>query len=161
MTSERPFDSGPYLQVACLCEKILDEKDGVKSAIRIIDRVTHQVAGPSPPEEMEPFDYNIFLLVKLKSGAARGPMELTIRLDKPSGESPPPIVNDLNFEGEDDRGIDIAANMTIRFDQPGLYWFDIRLGGERLTRIPFRLIYSRQTRLGAERPPPGDQQHDA
>ena len=152
MTTGPHFENGPYLQTACICEKVLQERDGVKSAIRIIDRLTHQVAGPSPPETMEPFDYSFILLIKLKSGAARGPMELAIRFDKPSGESPPPILNDLNFEGEDDRGIDIAAQMTIRFDQPGLYWFDVRLGGERLTRVPFRLIYSRQTIPGAPSP---------
>ena len=152
MRTERPFESGPFLQTACLCEKVLEEKDGVKSAIRIIDRLNHTVIAPAPPEEMEPFDYTMTLLVKLKAGAARGTFPLTIRLSKPSGESPPPITNDLYFEGEDDRGVDVAAMMTITFSQPGLYWFDISLADVRLTRIPFRLIYSRQ-------PIPGGDEH--
>lgn len=155
--TERPFESGPFLQTACLCEKVLEERDGVKSAIRIIDRLTHTVLAPAPPEEMEPFDYTMTLLVKLKAGAARGTFPLTIRLSKPSGESPPPIANDLYFEGEDDRGVDVAATMTITFTQPGLYWFDISLADVRLTRIPFRLIYSRQTIASAGRPPQDDQ----
>lgn len=158
MTTVRPFTDGPYLQTACLCEKVLEEQDGVKSAIRIIDRVIHAVVGPSPPDEMEPFPYDVFLLIKLKAGSARGTMPLTVRLIKPSGESPSPITTDLYFEGEDDRGIDVAAKMTIRFEQPGLYWFDVSLGDERLTRIPLRVIYSRQPIPGgAGHPPQGGQ----
>ena len=61
---------GPYLSAAFLCEKVLEEKDGVKSAIRIIDRVTRTAVGPNPPMEMEPFQYNIVLLLKFKSGLA-------------------------------------------------------------------------------------------
>ena len=47
MATNIPFDQGPYLSAALLCEKVLEEKDGVKSAIRIIDRVTRTVTGPS------------------------------------------------------------------------------------------------------------------
>lgn len=38
---------GPFLSAALLCEKVLVEQDGIKSAIRIIDRVTHAVLGPT------------------------------------------------------------------------------------------------------------------
>lgn len=150
-----PFESGPYLSAAFLCEKVLEEKDGVKSAIRIIDRITHTVVGPNPPEELQPFDYRITLFLKFKSGTARGPMQLQIRLTKPSGESPPSTRHTLNFEGEDDRGVDIAADMIMKLDQVGLHWFDISLAGERVTRIPLRVIYLPQvTQPG--RPPTGD-----
>jgi hypothetical protein len=32
---------GPYLNAALLCEKVLQERDGVLSIIRIIDRAQH------------------------------------------------------------------------------------------------------------------------
>jgi len=74
-------NQGPFLAAAVICEKILEERDGVKSAIRIVDRVTRTVVGPSPPEEMEPFDWDGALLIKLKSGwALRALLRLPLRL---------------------------------------------------------------------------------
>jgi len=93
------FSQGPFLQAAFLCEQVLDEKDGVKSAIRIVDRLIRSVSAPEPPEVMEPFDYTTKMLLKFKSGSARGSQPLSIRLEKPSGESLPPDVRDVYFEG--------------------------------------------------------------
>ncbi|MCK4388477.1 MAG: hypothetical protein KAW00_06855 [Dehalococcoidia bacterium] len=146
MSTHMPFEKGPYLLAALLCEKVLEERDGVKSAIRIIDRVTRTAIGPNPPEIMEPFDYDATLLIKLKSGWARGPLPLQIRLLKPSGESPSPFEQTVYFEGEEDRGIDIVVNMRIKFDVAGIYWFQVYLRDVFLTQIPLRVIYMPQVR---------------
>lgn len=151
VAQSQPFEKGPYLSAAFLCEKVLTEQDGVKSAIRIIDRVTHTVGSPSPPEQMEPFDYELAMLIRFKSGWARGPHSLQVNLIKPSGESPPPVERELNFEGEEDRGVDLVANLVMRFEVPGIYWFEVYLNNVRLTRIPLRIIYLRQV----TRKPPG------
>lgn len=136
-----PFERGPFLSAAFLCEKVLVEQDGVKSAIRIIDRVTHQVAGLNPPQQMQPFTYQMTLFLRFKSGEARGPHSLRITLIKPSGESPAPTQRVIHFEGEDDRGNDIIGNMNLSLDMPGLYWFEVHLDDERITKVPFRVIY--------------------
>lgn len=135
-----PFERGPYLSAAFLCEKVLVEQDGVKSAIRIFDRTTHGVAGPSPPQQMEPFNYNLFLFLRFKSGEARGPMQLRITLIRPSGESPPPRIQQIYFEGEDDRGVDIVARMLIQVTMPGVHWFLVELDDQVVTKIPWRVI---------------------
>ena len=152
------FESGPYLCAAFLCEKVLTESDSVKSAIRIVDRVTRTVAVPEPQQTMEPFNHQLCLFVKFKSGTARGPMTLQVRFVKPSGESATPLHRTVNFEGEDDRGIDVVANMNLKLDMAGLYWFDRYLDSERVTRIPLRVIYLPQvSRTGgsSERPSQG------
>lgn len=156
MTTALPFDKGPYLLAAFICEKVLEEKDGVKSAIRIVDRVTHTVVGPSPPKEMEAFDYDLTLFIRMKSGSARGAYTLEIRMVKPSGESPSPVMQTVHFEGEDDRGIDVVVGMRIKFDMTGVYWFQVKLGEVRLTQIPLRIIYLPQVRTipGTDGPPP-------
>lgn len=146
MTTQGTFDRGPFLLAALLCEKVLQEQDGVKSAIRIIDRVTHTVVGPNPPSEMDPFDYDAALLLRLKSGSARGLHTLGIRLVKPSGESPTPMTQSVIFEGEEDRGVDVVVNLRIRFDQSGIYWFQISLNNVRLTQVPLRVVYMPETR---------------
>lgn len=138
--TQPPFADGPFLEVACICEQVLVEGDGLKSAIRIMDRLNHSVSGPNPPEEMEPFEWEAKLLIKFKSGRARGPLNLQLTLEKPSGVMPP-ITRMLNFEGEDDRGVDIITNLKIRFDTPGLHWINVALNDVRVTRLPLRLVY--------------------
>ena len=146
MATPQRFEEGPHLSAAVICEKILEERDGVKSVIRIIDRVTRTAVGPHPPQEMEPFDYEMAMLVRFKSGRARGTYPLEIQLIKPSGESAPPMRRSILFEGEDDRGMDIVVNMRIKFDLTGIYWFNIILNNMHLTRIPFRVVYLPQVR---------------
>ena len=155
MAPNNPVErGGPYLSAAFLCEKVLIEQDGVKSAIRIIDRVIRTVAGLSPPKQMEPFDYSISMLIKLKAGWARGSYPLRITLVKPSGESPPAIQQTVHFEGEEDRGVDIVTNIVLRLEMTGIYWFEVYLEDVLLTRIPFRVVYLPQ--VSQTRAPGGD-----
>ena len=148
------FNQGPHLAAAFLCEKVLQETDGVASAIRIVDRVNHAVVGPNPPEAMEPFDYEITLYVSFKAGSARGPMPLEIRVQMPSGTSPPPFRQTVNFEGDDERGVNVVGVMKLHLETPGLHWLDVFLAGQRVTRIPLRLVYLPQVTQAAP-PAPG------
>jgi len=133
--------TGPFLSVACLCEKLLQEADGVKSAIRIVDRLTIQAAGPQPPTEMPVIPYKVVLFIRFKSGRARGPMSLQVTVVNPAGESKSIVNSTVMFEGEDDRGIDAVCNLSMEFKQAGIYWFYIDLDGVNLTRLPFRVVY--------------------
>ena len=101
----------------------------------------------------------LVLLVRFKSGLARGSYPLEIRLRKPSGESLTPGTQTIMFEGEEDRGSDVVVNMTLRVEFTGLYWFDIYLNQTRVTRVPLRIVYLRQVTnptgaLGGGQPPP-------
>jgi hypothetical protein len=144
MPIKYPSERGPYLVAAFLCEKILVEQDGVKSAIRIIDRIQRRAVGPNPPEEMEPFNYNISMFVRFKSGSARGSGQLQIQPIKPSGEALTALAVSVFFEGEEDRGFDFAGPISITLDQTGIWWFKITLDNSLVTMIPFRVIYSPQ-----------------
>jgi len=142
-TTSTPDELGPYLTAAIICEKVLREQDGVVSAIRIIDRLTHAVPGP---DVMEPFPYQFAMILSFKSGEALGNYQVSIQPIKPStGEKLPAAVYSVNFEAPADRGAGICAEMQIVFDVAGLWWFDIFLSGEgkvrRVTRVPFRIIY--------------------
>ena len=148
------FNQGPHLVAAFLCEKILQEADGVASAIRIVDRVNHIVGAPNPPQIMEPFEHELTLFVGFKSGSARGPMALELRAQKPSGESSSPFRQTVNFEGDDERGINVIGLLKLRLDIPGLHWFDVFLDGHRVTRIPLRVVYLPQITQAAN-PGPG------
>ena len=50
----------------------------------------------------------------------------------------------VHFEGED-RGTNVIYAATLNVEQEGLYWFDVLLDDELLTRMPLRILYQRQT----------------
>lgn len=138
------FSMGPYLAGAMICEHVLEENDGVKSAIRIIDRVTRTAIGPDAPSVMQPFEHRFTLFVRFKRGWAPGPYELKISSIKPSGDGPSPLQQTIFFEGDEDRGVDVVIKAKMTFDTPGIYWFDVALNDVRMTRIPFRVVYLTQ-----------------
>ena len=145
MAAEIPFSKGPYLLAAILCEKVLTDQDGVKSAIRIVDQVTQRGIGASPPKKMPPFSYQLFLLIKLIPGAARGPYPLRIVFRQPSRKNPRPLKLKVSFEGKE-RGVDVVVQLNIKLDREGLYRFDVYLGRVRLARVPLRVMYIAQVK---------------
>ena len=93
------FEQGPHLQMAVFCEKVLQEKDGVLSLIRIIDRINRTAAGPEAPEAMPPFDYQLTSVITLKSGNARGGVQVEIEPEGPSGLKQPRSAMTAQMEG--------------------------------------------------------------
>ena len=144
---------GPYLIAALFCERVLQEQDGVLSAIRIIDQTVHTVAGPGAdvPGEMPPMLVAVTALIMLKPGDARGRYTIRIRPEKPSGEQMPPLEAPVRFEGgEGDRGANLIVPIQMQVEDEGLYWFDVLWVDERapkdqqetlLSRIPLRVVY--------------------
>ncbi len=129
------------MSAAFLCEKVLTDTDGARSAIRIIDRVIRTASGASPPETMEPFNFPVILFLRFQSGSSRGLLELEVRVLKPVGEFPTQLRRTISFEGDDDSSTDMVGNLHLWLDQPGLYWFDVYLENVRVTRIPLRVLY--------------------
>ncbi len=145
-------DSGPYLAIAALCENVIEDKQGVLSLIRVVDRIISTVAGPSSPEKMPPVPINLIAVVSFKSGSARGTHTVKLRPEAPSGIRLEEISFPVLFEGED-RGVNIIAHMGLLAQQEGLYWFDVLLDDVLVTRIPLRLVYQRLT-IGPPSIPP-------
>jgi len=128
----------PYLAMAVFCEKVLQEKDGVLSAIRIIDRIN--VSGTD--KEMRQTAISPTLVLVFKSGFFRGKLGIKVAPKTPSGKSLPELEFPALFEGED-RGVGIIANMGVIAEEEGLYWFDVLLQDDLITRIPLRILYHR------------------
>ncbi len=133
---------GPYIAVAVFCEKVLREQDGVLSAIRIVDRIIQTAIGGGPQDEVLPVTVNLTAFVALKSGSARGTHEVTVRPEKPSGMRLPVVRISALLEGEE-RGTNIVMPMQFVADEEGLYWFDIVIDEQLLTRIPLRVVIRR------------------
>lgn len=136
------YGEGPFVQVACFCENIIEDKTGALSLIRIIDTITNSAVGGSPPENMPPLQYSFKIVVALKSGMARGRHNLRIVSEWPDGSTKDPLDVSVHLDGEE-KGANVILNMTYTFKLEGLYWFNIFLGETKLTSIPLRIRYNR------------------
>jgi hypothetical protein len=138
------FETGPYIQAACFCNMVLEDKTGVLSLIRVIDTLTHTAQGPNPPDDMPPIHFEGKLVLMIKSGQAVGRHDLKIVPELPSGELHDPISMSVHFDGEE-KGQNIVSNLKFVFAHEGLYWFNVYLDEAKLTAIPFRIRYNRVT----------------
>lgn len=145
MTEENknPFEQGPYVQVAAFCERVMEEKDGVLSLIRIVDLINHTESGADPPQDLPAFRYPLNLVLILKPGRARGRTEILVTPELPSGEAGPPMTLPMRFDGET-RGTNVIGKIDMEWTMEGLYWFNVTISGQLLTRLPVEIRYSRQ-----------------
>lgn len=142
-------EMGPYLKAAAFCGDVIEDKDGVLSLIRVVDRliVTAEAVGqqqppPSMPKEMPKITTPLKLVLMFISGRARGTQGVDVKMQRPDGTVHDLWSGTVFLEGED-RGANVIVNMQIEFGLEGLYWFHISLDDSELTRMPFRLIYQR------------------
>jgi hypothetical protein len=134
---------GPYLQLAAFCDRVIEERDGTISLIRVVDRVTNYATAPFAPEKMPPFPYWLTLVLGFKSGKARGSYPVRIEIEEPSGIRRKWTELTVVFEGDDDRGQNLVLRFQMTFHDAGLYWFDIYLENTLMTRVPWRVTYIR------------------
>lgn len=136
------FESGPYLTLATFCEQVIEDKSGVLSLIRIVDRMNITTQGPNAPEQMPPANLSWFLVLNLKSGMARGSCEVKIEPELPSGLRLPSLTLSAHLEGEN-KGQNLISKMDLRLEEPGVYWFRIYFNDVFVTQVPVEVIYSR------------------
>ena len=151
MPSKKPDPhTGPFLQLASFCEKVLTEGDGVLSLIRIVDRITQTATGVEVPEDMPPFVISdLKLVITLKAGEARGRFAVKIRPEDPSGSQLRPFEVPVHLIAGN-QGVNLITDMQFPVQHEGVYWFDIFFapggGGDDwlLTRIPLEVQYQPQ-----------------
>jgi hypothetical protein len=138
-----PVSGGPYLVASFFCERVLQERDGVMSFIRMVDR--WNVVGATPA--MNSTSIQTTLVTLFKSGTLRGSAQLTVTPVSPTGERLQPIIAPIVFEGDDERGGGLILPIGFPVTEPGLYWFEVGLtlpgstGAVVLTNIPMRIVY--------------------
>jgi len=135
--------NGPYLAMAVLCEKVLNEKDGVLSAIRIIDKIVHTIAGKEVPDHFPGGTFILNALISFKSGERGGKFKLRFIPSTPSGEKMAEFSGPLVLE-EKGKSANVIINMNLQFKEIGLYWFDLYLDDNLITRIPLHIEYQKK-----------------
>ena len=127
----------PYITAALLCEKVLQEKDGSLSLVRIADNVQYHAVGLA--QGTKPV-FTIQGLLAFKSGPVSGDHKVNLIIEAPNGGRrdafPHPIKVALRGN---DHGQNLILNVSIEIAQDGLYWFDVMFDEELLTRIPLTI----------------------
>ena len=136
---EQPL--APSLRIAALCERVLEEKDGSLSLIRLIDRLIITGEGTDVPNELPPGQVPLTALMSWVNGL--GSYEAKVRIDLPDGSSFESPTIPFYLES-----LDKVQNQIVRLVVPvkrqGVYWFNFVLGDETRIRLPFRVIYQRR-----------------
>lgn len=134
---------GPYVRAALFAESIIEEKNGVKTIVRVIDRSTATIEGPDPPADMPTLGRQLNALISLKPGEARGRQSWKLVMERPDGQRLDVGQGTIHFDGGPGRGVDLVMTLQLTFEQEGLYWFDFQIDGSTLTRMPFEVLYNR------------------
>ncbi len=149
---------GPYVSVAALCDAVLKEADTNRiSCVRFMDRLDVNLTFPVGISELPvPLIYQVHGLIAFKSGGFRGKKTIKIKLVTPSGklaqteggigEGFPAF-----FEGGE-HGFNLTLDVTLQTEEEGLYYFDVLLDDEMVTRIPLRVTFTKQTQVAAPQP---------
>jgi hypothetical protein len=143
------FEGGPYVKAAVFCDRVIEGKDNVLSFIRVIDRLVTVASGPGAPNEMPPSSFQMTAVIMFTSGMARGRHDVRLEREAPNGTRNSIYSASVHLEGEN-KGHNLILNLAERFDFEGIYWYDVFVENQLMTRMPFQVIYSRQS---AGRPP--------
>jgi hypothetical protein len=132
----------PLSVTAVICEKVLHEKDGVMSAIRIVDVFTYTLK-PELPTEDQGVKMVLLLGFKLPSGDT-SEHSIALELLKPNGdrtaiEQPLKGVATSTFP-DTPKGYNVIANLSVAPVQKGTHYFIVRFDGEELLWVPFTLL---------------------
>lgn len=133
-------DSGPLLKASAICETVIERKDGVLSLINVIDRIII-TATPGAPPRMPKIARNFVLAVMFTSGEFRGMADVNVTMQSPLGLRRALHGQRVLFEG-DDRGVNLIFQMSMEFEEEGLYWFEVSVDQKLLTRTALRMVYS-------------------
>ena len=128
----------PLLQIASLCDNVIVEKDDVISMMRIVDKIIVKAALPDLPPGTIP----LTAVISFKAGEARGPRIITLIVQDPHGEEI--MRHRMHVEFTESSGRCIVHRFMLPTKETGVYWIDVLLNRECVTRIPCEISYERQ-----------------
>src|SRR5947209_6595606 len=138
MAKSRKKASRPWVAAAVLCENVLEEKDGVLTAVRIIDTFT--ITASPGWDRKTPIRIAISGLLSFRSGEVEG--ERTIRVFGTSPKKERTKFYDLRatFLGGN-TGVNIKLEFLMGFKHEGTHWLDVYVDKWHATRIPITVVF--------------------
>lgn len=138
---------GPFLVAAILCNALTEDSDGVLSASRIVDEFRLTIPHDAPtnvPSRDHPVEVNIFMLVIIRRGDARGGKHnLHLIVENPEGEKVILSKQTIQMPPYPNGTAAAKGRMTLKLRNKGVYWIDVVLGDQILTRMAMNLVVER------------------
>jgi hypothetical protein len=132
--------SVPLLRTAVLCDRVLTERDGTLSVIRIIDRLAVNVAREQASHpEMAVVRAHLVLLLTLAGAEERaGRHRLLMKTQLPSGTFVGANQMECEIPREPEASVSLVIDLTFEARESGTYWFWFALDSDDavLTRLP-------------------------
>jgi hypothetical protein len=147
----RESDRAKPLVSAFLCEKILTEKDGVQTYVRVVDHFT-------VPRLLEPNQAGllVWLAIIVKSGRAKGKYNLSLRMNAPTGEVQA-IGEETPFAlNGGEHGVNANVMLALQVRHEGLFGIDVMIDEEVLAHVPFRVTLAATDSQTTERSTPSE-----
>ena len=133
---------GPWVSFALLCEKTIEDKLGRLSFINIVDQINFTPMQSAEAEQPLAVPIQLVAAVGFKGGVLKGPAEIKLQIVKPNGEQGANITVSALFQGEE-RGTNLVTNISMILNEEGLYWIEVYVQTQFMTRIPLRLAIQR------------------
>lgn len=137
---------GPYLGCAVFCDSILEDKDGVTSAMRIVDTVNLYIPPEAPsdvPSAANPIGFTQHLLVIFRPGSALGNHTLKLVVESATGKRKEVSTRELTFTKKKTGGITVRIHAGFTVEKSGMLWLDVILNGKTYTRVPLNVLIHR------------------
>jgi hypothetical protein len=145
----RAEEEGPYLQSALICERVLQERDGTLSAIRLIDYISLS----RPPADVDantvtvvlPAQITLHLLISFKGGRRGASHEIRVIGHTPDGREEQFPVQRLVFASsvpEGAPGANAVVQLRLGFKNVGTYWFELLLDDRFVSAMPLVAGYA-------------------
>jgi hypothetical protein len=138
--SRKAVIGGPFITNALFCERVLEEKDGVLTPVRIIDTLTVHIVPVSARAEQQlenkpsKITRELSALITIKSGDLVGKRTLRVVCKSLSIDQSLPVVFEGGHHGAN-------LNIRLRLEMPeGTHWFSLYLSGKLLTKTPLRAV---------------------
>lgn len=142
----RPFE----LAAAVLCERVLEEKDGTLTAVRIIDRLTMSSVGSRDPDAVTVVaPATLALLVIFRYAKADREYEIALALEEPGGKRQELKPPGRLMPGGATNGANFIGRVTFVPKKLGLYRFYVTIDGDRVAAVPLAVVEApSERRLG-------------
>jgi hypothetical protein len=127
----------PFVQVACVCEKVLIESGNVPTIVRMVDTFNLNAPKDMPAGALGVTE--VVALVGVKSGDVTGTHTVKLVLWYPDGKSVQLAENPATLNGGE-HGHLMRYQLQLQVADMGLHWIDVLWDDEELTRIPFKLL---------------------
>jgi len=139
-----PEFTGPWVTTAVFCEKVIEDKEGVLTLVRVIDRLIISASGVETlvPEKLPPAQVQIIFVITIKAGTAKGRSEVVTEIEGPDGINRAISSQSVNFPAPN-YGQNLVNNIALGVQHEGVYWFTVKADGRVLTRSPLEILYAR------------------